>query len=204
MGLVPQRHILAFPNILWLAPVHISRLLEANWFAASILTEWITLVFSPYLLASVMPQVNQLFGESTLWTPISVWFAKDNRSLTMLPESPPAYPDPLVLPGFLVPNNFTWPSLTAIKFLSWQASIYFLVLPGACPNLRKSLGFGLMASDNTRLKTFYFRSVLTACFFFFFSSLKQSPEARRYGLGIHILNERVFIQPCFLGHQSLK
>ena len=86
----------------------------------------------------------------------------------MLPELPPAYPDPLVLPGFLVPNNFTWPSLTAIKFLSWQASIDFLVLPGACPNLGKSLGFGLMPSDNTRLKTFYFRSVLTACFFFFF------------------------------------
>ena len=66
VGLGPQRHILAFPNILLLAPVHISRLLEANWFAASILTEWITLVFSPYLFASVMPQINQLFGESTL------------------------------------------------------------------------------------------------------------------------------------------
>ena len=119
----------------------------------------------------------------------------------MLPESPPAYPDPLVLPGFLVPDNFAQPSLTAIKFLSGQASIYFLILPGACPNLGKSLGFGLMPSDNPRLKTFYFRSVLTACFFFF---LKQSPEARRYGLGIHVLSETVFIQPCFLGHQSLK
>lgn len=84
----------------------------------------------------------------------------------MLPESPPAYPDPLVLPGFLVPDNFAQLSLTAIKFLSGQASIYFLILPGACPNLGKSLGFGLMPSDNPRLKTFYFRSVLTACFFF--------------------------------------
>lgn len=108
------------------------------------------------------------------------------------------------LRGLLVPDNVSGPLLPLIKFLPWQAGMYFPVLPGAWPNLGKHSGFVLMPSDNPRRDTFYFRGVLTGFFVLLCFFLKQSPKARRWGLGIHTRKESVFFQPYFLGHQPLK